>query len=67
MTKNSVDSYLFPAGGWGSVKSLATILGQEHIPIAGPLLLRKQNKVDGFMCVSCAWAKPHPPHPFEFC
>lgn len=27
----------------------------------------KQNKPDGFMCVSCAWAKPSPPHRFEFC
>ena len=26
----------------------------------------KQNKPDGFMCVSCAWAKPAKPHPFEF-
>jgi molybdopterin-dependent oxidoreductase alpha subunit len=67
MSKEKVEAYLFPAGGWGSVKSLATILGQEHIPLSGPLLLRKQNKPDGFMCVSCAWAKPDPPHPFEFC
>ena len=27
----------------------------------------KQNKPDGFMCVSCSWAKPAKPHPFEFC
>ena len=26
-----------------------------------------QNKVDGYACVGCAWAKPANPHPFEFC
>jgi hypothetical protein len=30
-------------------------------------LLLKQNKPDGYACVSCAWAKPANPHPFEFC
>jgi molybdopterin-dependent oxidoreductase alpha subunit len=29
--------------------------------------LPRQNKPDGFMCVSCAWAKPAEPHPAEFC
>jgi molybdopterin-dependent oxidoreductase alpha subunit len=27
----------------------------------------KQNKPEGFMCVSCAWAKPADPRIFEFC
>jgi molybdopterin-dependent oxidoreductase alpha subunit len=27
----------------------------------------KQNKTGGFMCVSCAWAKPADPRIFEFC
>jgi molybdopterin-dependent oxidoreductase alpha subunit len=30
-------------------------------------VLLKQNKPDGFMCVSCAWAKPADPRVFEFC
>ena len=30
-------------------------------------MLLKQNKPDGFMCVSCAWAKPADPRVFEFC
>ena len=30
-------------------------------------ILLKQNKPNGFMCVSCSWAKPAKPHPFEFC
>src|SRR6185312_12504895 len=29
--------------------------------------LLHQNKPDGYACVSCAWAKPAKPHPFEFC
>ncbi|RYD26046.1 MAG: FdhF/YdeP family oxidoreductase, partial [Lysobacteraceae bacterium] len=29
--------------------------------------LRRQNKPEGYMCSSCAWAKPPEPHTFEFC
>jgi molybdopterin-dependent oxidoreductase alpha subunit len=60
-------SYDGPSGGWGSVRSLGSILRREGNPVSGPLVLTQQNKHGGFMCVSCAWAKPHPPHPFEFC
>jgi molybdopterin-dependent oxidoreductase alpha subunit len=56
-----------PAGGWGSVKSLGSILRREHIVIEGAGVLMHQNKPDGFACVSCAWGKPAEPHPFEFC
>jgi molybdopterin-dependent oxidoreductase alpha subunit len=56
-----------PAGGWGSVKEVTTILLQEGIPLSGAALLKEQNKPDGFACVSCAWAKPANPHPAEFC
>src|SRR3569833_1435887 len=55
------------AGGWGSVKTLTGILAQEQVPILGTEILMKQNKPDGFMCVSCSWAKPAEPHTFEFC
>lgn len=56
-----------PSGGWGSVKSLGRILRQEGRAVSTGLALRRQNKDGGFMCVSCAWAKPNPPHLFEFC
>ena len=56
-----------PAGGWGSVRSLAEIIPREHFPAEGFRELQRQNKTDGFMCVSCAWSKPAHPHPFEFC
>jgi len=59
--------YDSPSGGWGSVRGMATILGRER-PSPGALdTLRRQNKVKGFMCVSCAWAKPKEPNTFEFC
>ncbi|WP_227323989.1 FdhF/YdeP family oxidoreductase [Acidisoma silvae] len=60
-------AYTGPSGGWGSVKSLGTILNREGALLSGPLVLERQNKVDGFQCVSCAWPKPAKPLPFEFC
>jgi molybdopterin-dependent oxidoreductase alpha subunit len=62
-----VKPYEAPTGGWGSVRSLARSLTRDHVSLAGPRVLLKQNKVDGFMCVSCAWAKPADPRVFEFC
>jgi molybdopterin-dependent oxidoreductase alpha subunit len=56
-----------PAGGWGSVRSLADILPREKISAEGYRELVRQNKPDGFMCVSCAWPKPAKHHPAEFC
>jgi molybdopterin-dependent oxidoreductase alpha subunit len=65
--KVSFRPYTDPAGGWGSVRSLGKILSQEGVPASGPMILSRQNKVDGFQCVSCAWSKPANPLPFEFC
>jgi molybdopterin-dependent oxidoreductase alpha subunit len=59
--------YSGPAGGWSSVKAVGAILTQEDVAILGSEILLKQNKTDGFACVSCSWAKPASPHPFEFC
>ncbi|SAL51595.1 oxidoreductase alpha (molybdopterin) subunit [Caballeronia cordobensis] len=68
MSKDSKSpSYPFASGGWGSLKSVATILMQEKVPLKDSAILLKQNKPDGFMCVSCSWAKPADPHTFEFC
>lgn len=55
------------AGGWGSMKAVTQILRQEHVLMRGAKLLLKQNKPDGFQCVSCSWAKPADPHLAEFC
>jgi len=62
-----IEAYDGPAGGWGSVRSLAKSLSHEHVPLKGSRVLLKQNKTKGFMCVSCAWAKPADPRVFEFC
>src|ERR1700733_10373821 len=65
--KAKVRPYNAPAGGWGSLKAVADILTQEEVAILGSEILLKQNKADGFMCVSCSWAKPANPRVFEFC
>lgn len=63
----SFEPYEHPAGGWGSLKAVGSILLREHIPILGARALLQQNKPDGFACVSCAWAKPGHPRTAEFC
>ncbi len=63
----SYKPYRHPAGGWGSARSLGRILTKEGVLGSGALALMRQNKVDGFQCVSCAWVKPASPLPFEFC
>ena len=56
-----------PAGGWGSVRSLAEIMPRERVAPETARELLRQNKPDGFACVSCAWPKPADHHPAEFC
>ncbi|WP_333587952.1 FdhF/YdeP family oxidoreductase [Phenylobacterium sp.] len=61
----SFDPYEGPAGGWGSLSGMAkVVLRSGDLPVDQ---LMRQNKPGGFMCVSCAWAKPAEPHPAEFC
>jgi molybdopterin-dependent oxidoreductase alpha subunit len=71
MSKHSGDLRIgeasMPAGGWGSLAKVSTILLEQGVPLKDSRLLLKQNKPDGYACVSCAWAKPANPHPFEFC
>ncbi len=68
MSQTKFRPYHAPAGGWGSAYSVANILLRERVSPAGIGLLLKQNKpIDGFACVSCAWAKPHPSRPLSFC
>ncbi|HEY5106878.1 MAG TPA: FdhF/YdeP family oxidoreductase [Caulobacteraceae bacterium] len=62
-----IKPYKGPAGGYGSVMSVADILLREGVPLEGAELIFKQNKADGYMCVSCAWGKPAQPHPVEVC
>jgi len=62
-----IESATMPAGGWGSVSDVTEALTGQHVVLKDTRLLLKQNKPDGFACVSCAWAKPANPHPAEFC
>ncbi|MDF2639026.1 MAG: formate dehydrogenase [Novosphingobium lindaniclasticum] len=54
-------------GGWGSLRGITEIAWREKPTPAVLNTLRRQNKVKGFMCVSCAWTKPANAHPLEFC
>ena len=59
--------YDSPTGGWGSVGSLIkNALGQRAVRTT-PGLMTQHNKTGGYMCTSCAWAKPGKPHLAEFC
>ncbi|MCQ0969653.1 FdhF/YdeP family oxidoreductase [Paracoccus sp. TK19116] len=55
------------SGGWGSLKGIARILGEESVSPVALRILAGQNKPGGVMCPSCAWAKPAKPHAAEFC
>ena len=67
LDEGSQKDYTGPSGGYGSLKSVAEILIRERVPATGAAVMLKQNKPDGFMCVSCAWAKPAATNPAEFC
>jgi anaerobic selenocysteine-containing dehydrogenase len=63
-----VHHYDGAVGGWGSLKGLtAVVLREKPGPVELGEELLRQNKPGGFMCVSCAWAKPAEPNPAEFC
>jgi molybdopterin-dependent oxidoreductase alpha subunit len=62
-----IEPYDAPAGGWGSMKSLLRHIPAQGLSARGPQILSKQNKPEGYSCVSCAWAKPAKPHAAEFC
>jgi molybdopterin-dependent oxidoreductase alpha subunit len=56
-----------PSGGWGSARTSTSLLLHEHVLLKGGSVVLHQNKPDGFMCVSCSWAKPAHPHAIEAC
>ncbi|MDG4882710.1 FdhF/YdeP family oxidoreductase [Mesorhizobium sp. WSM4884] len=63
-----IKKYNHPTGGWGSLKSLIRNARDQGLLLSDIWsTLLKQNKADGYMCVSCSWAKPAEPRPFEFC
>ncbi|WP_010160450.1 FdhF/YdeP family oxidoreductase [Sphingomonas sp. PAMC 26617] len=56
-----------PAGGWGSMRGIASIFGETWSSPASLASLGKMNKPKGVMCASCAWPKPVNYSAFEFC
>jgi hypothetical protein len=56
-----------PAGGWGSAEAIGSHLWRERALFRGSRIIFKQNKPDGYACVSCSWAKPAHPHAIEAC
>lgn len=56
-----------PSGGWGSVGSLVRNATRQQAVSSVLSLVRDHNKTGGYMCASCAWAKPAEPHLAEFC
>lgn len=63
-----IEPYDHPTGGWGSLQSVFK-KAEENGQLVSDIwsMLADQNKADGFMCMSCSWAKPEKAHKFEFC
>ena len=61
------ETYDQPVGGWGSAKSLLKHSTEQHAVSALASLVKDHNKTGGYMCTSCAWAKPAHAHAAEFC
>lgn len=61
------ESYDQPVGGWGSAKSLLKHSTEQRALHTVSALLKDHNKTGGYMCTSCAWAKPARSHAAEFC
>ncbi len=61
------ETYDQPVGGWGSAKSLLVHSTTQGTISTVSSLITDHNKTGGYMCTSCAWAKPARPHAAEFC
>ena len=62
-----VTPYDGPAGGWLALKSVATHLLDQDIPVLGSKTLLSANQPDGFDCPGCAWPDREHTSTFEFC
>ncbi|TCM13985.1 molybdopterin-dependent oxidoreductase alpha subunit [Novosphingobium sp. PhB165] len=59
--------YDHATGGWGSLSGIAHVEAASKAMPSAVQTLAEQNKPGGYMCSSCAWAKPPNPHVAEFC
>eukprot|EP01041_Mallomonas_annulata_P033260 gene33260-55854_t len=55
MSREKIEFYKGPAGGWGALRSVANALRTEGIPVKGARTLLATNQPDGFDCPGCAW------------
>src|SRR5215212_11656308 len=55
------------AAGWAALRELVAVMFRERSFFASARAFFRQNKPEGFACVSCAWTKPAKPLPFEIC
>ncbi|KAA9005628.1 FdhF/YdeP family oxidoreductase [Histidinibacterium aquaticum] len=62
-----VPRYDAPAGGWGSLKGIASVARHTQVSSDALKALWRQNKPGGVMCTGCAWAKPANHETVEFC
>jgi molybdopterin-dependent oxidoreductase alpha subunit len=65
--RDDAEHYDGPAGGWGSLGGISSVIAEAKAEIGVLQTLMRQNKPGGHMCTSCAWTKPAKPHLFEFC
>ncbi len=67
MTKQKIEFYSGPAGGWGALRSVARTLLAQDIAVKGAKTLLSANQPDGFDCPGCAWPDRNHASSFEFC
>jgi molybdopterin-dependent oxidoreductase alpha subunit len=67
MSRKPVRDYDNPAGGWGSLRSVARHLLKQDAPLKGARTLLHVNQPDGFDCPGCAWPDRDHTSTFEFC
>ncbi|MFK7791085.1 MAG: FdhF/YdeP family oxidoreductase [Devosiaceae bacterium] len=64
---DGIRRYDAPAGGWGSLRSVAKSIKKEQRLADAAATLLKTNQPDGFDCPGCAWPDPKHTSSFEFC
>ena len=67
MSREKIEFYKGPAGGWGALRSVANALRTEGIPVKGARTLLATNQPDGFDCPGCAWPDREHHSTFQFC
>jgi molybdopterin-dependent oxidoreductase alpha subunit len=65
--RSDATPYKGPAGGWPALKSVATHLLKQDVPLKGARTLLSVNQPDGFDCPGCAWPDREHASTFEFC